>query len=201
MGISTPPTVQQSTNRDTAVPGICKELIGQSVSRLRNSSGTEESMADRLISDLNLIYKTVQTISDLYNGLDDDSQDNGESQKYKWRKRFLKKSFFCVIIIIIIISFVVFVGNLAAQTELLKATIAVESAVLVTMQWLSGVKPFSGLLYIVAEELKSQVKKMGGFFQMLIQVIKQKGAQNKRYVILDICLILIPCKSQKEWEI
>uniref|UniRef100_A0A8C8E2W8 Kinesin-like protein KIF14 n=1 Tax=Oryzias sinensis TaxID=183150 RepID=A0A8C8E2W8_9TELE len=76
MGISTPPTVQQSSNRDTAIPGICKELIGQSVSRLRHSSGTEESLADRLISDLSLIYKTVQTISDLYNGLDDDSQDN-----------------------------------------------------------------------------------------------------------------------------
>uniref|UniRef100_A0A8C7ZVA4 Kinesin-like protein KIF14 n=1 Tax=Oryzias sinensis TaxID=183150 RepID=A0A8C7ZVA4_9TELE len=61
---------------NTAIPGICKELIGQSVSRLRHSSGTEESLADRLISDLSLIYKTVQTISDLYNGLDDDSQDN-----------------------------------------------------------------------------------------------------------------------------
>uniref|UniRef100_A0A3P9JEB2 Kinesin-like protein KIF14 n=1 Tax=Oryzias latipes TaxID=8090 RepID=A0A3P9JEB2_ORYLA len=139
MGISTPPTVQQSSNRDTAIPGICKELIGQSVSRLRNSSGTEESLADRLISDLSLIYKTVQTISDLYNGLDDDSQDN------------------------------VFVCNLAAQTELCKATIAMESAVFVTMQWLAGVKPFSGPLYIAAEELKSQVKKIAGFFQMLIQ--------------------------------
>ncbi|KAF6725150.1 Kinesin-like protein KIF14 [Oryzias melastigma] len=167
MGISTPPTVQQSTNRDTAVPGICKELIGQSVSRLRNSSGTEESMADRLISDLNLIYKTVQTISDLYNGLDDDSQDN------------------------------VFVGNLAAQTELLKATIAVESAVLVTMQWLSGVKPFSGLLYIVAEELKSQVKKMGGFFQMLIQGCESEitsmvvEAQRKSSKCMDAALLAL----------
>uniref|UniRef100_A0A3B3DVN8 Kinesin-like protein KIF14 n=1 Tax=Oryzias melastigma TaxID=30732 RepID=A0A3B3DVN8_ORYME len=163
MGISTPPTVQQSTNRDTAVPGICKELIGQSVSRLRNSSGTEESMADRLISDLNLIYKTVQTISDLYNGLDDD----------------------------------MFVGNLAAQTELLKATIAVESAVLVTMQWLSGVKPFSGLLYIVAEELKSQVKKMGGFFQMLIQGCESEitsmvvEAQRKSSKCMDAALLAL----------
>lgn len=42
------------------------------------------------------------------------------------------------------------------------------------MQWLAGVKPFSGPLYIAAEELKSQVKKIAGFFQMLIQVTKKK---------------------------
>uniref|UniRef100_A0A8C8E3E6 Kinesin-like protein KIF14 n=1 Tax=Oryzias sinensis TaxID=183150 RepID=A0A8C8E3E6_9TELE len=167
MGISTPPTVQQSSNRDTAIPGICKELIGQSVSRLRHSSGTEESLADRLISDLSLIYKTVQTISDLYNGLDDDSQDN------------------------------VFVCNLAAQTELCKATIAIESAVFVTMQLLAGVKPFSGPLYIAAEELKSQVKKIAGFFQMLIQGCESEitsmvvEAQRKSSKCMDAALLAL----------
>lgn len=69
--------------------------------------------------------------------------------------------------------FAVFVGNLVAQTELVKATTAIENAVFVTMQWLASVKPSSGLLYTIAEELKSQVKKMGGFFQMLIQVRKK----------------------------
>lgn len=64
----------------------------------------------------------------------------------------------------------VFGCNLLAQTELVKATTAIESAVFVTMQWLVSVKPSSGLLYTIAEELKSQVKKMGGFFQLLIQV-------------------------------
>lgn len=64
----------------------------------------------------------------------------------------------------------VFVCNLVAQTQLVKATAAIESAVFVTMQWLASVKPSSGLLYTIAEELKSQVKKMGGFFQLLIQV-------------------------------
>lgn len=57
-----------------------------------------------------------------------------------------------------------------ARTELIKATTALETAVFVTMHWLASVKPSSGLLYTIAEELKSQVKKMGGFFQMLIQV-------------------------------
>lgn len=69
--------------------------------------------------------------------------------------------------------FAVFVGNLVAQTELVKATTAIENAVFVTMQWLASVKPSSGLLYTIAEELKSQVKKMGGFFQILIQVRKK----------------------------
>lgn len=69
------------------------------------------------------------------------------------------------------------------------------------MQWLAGVKPFSGPLYIAAEELKSQVKKIAGFFQMLIQVTKKKKKQNTRSVMWDVSLILNPCKSQKEWEI
>lgn len=64
----------------------------------------------------------------------------------------------------------VFVCNLVAQTQLIRATTAIESAVFVTMQWLASIKPSSGPLYTIAEELKSQVKKMGGFFQLLIQV-------------------------------
>ncbi|XP_072245431.1 kinesin-like protein KIF14 [Leuresthes tenuis] len=138
MGVTKPHSTH-STTTDPAIAGICKELIGQSVSRLRSCSGTEESLADRLISDLNLVYMAVQTICDLYDSLDDDSQDS------------------------------VFACNTMAQTELVKATTAIETAVFVTMQWLSSVKPSSGLLYTIAEELKSQVKKMGGFIQMLIQ--------------------------------
>ncbi|XP_044218088.1 kinesin-like protein KIF14 [Thunnus albacares] len=138
MGVAKPPSTRSSTT-DSTMPGICKELVGQSVARLRGCSGTEESMADRLASDLHLVYVAVQTISDLYDNLDDDSQEN------------------------------VFVCNLVAQTQLIKATTAIESAVFVMMQWLAIVKPSSGLLYTVAEELKSQVKKMGGFFQLLIQ--------------------------------
>uniref|UniRef100_A0AAX7SLV4 Kinesin motor domain-containing protein n=1 Tax=Astatotilapia calliptera TaxID=8154 RepID=A0AAX7SLV4_ASTCA len=125
MGVTKSPSLHSSIS-DPGMPGICKELVGQSLARLRSSTGSEESMADRLISDLNLVYMAVQTISDLYDSLDDDSQDS-----------------------------------------------AIENAVFVTMQWLASVKPSSGLLYTIAEELKSQVKKMGGFFQMLIQVRKK----------------------------
>lgn len=68
----------------------------------------------------------------------------------------------------------VFVCNTMAQTQLVRATAAVESTVFVTMHWLLNVRPTSGLLYTITEELKSQVKKMGGFFQLLIQVKKIK---------------------------
>ncbi|KAF1385577.1 hypothetical protein PFLUV_G00109210 [Perca fluviatilis] len=138
MGVAKPPSTHLSSS-DSAMPGICKELIGQSVARLRGCTGTEESLADRLVSDLHLMYSAVQTISDLYDSLDDDSQEN------------------------------VFVCNLVAQTQLVTATTAIESAVLVTMQWFASVKLSSSPLYTIAEELKSQVKKMGGFFQLLIQ--------------------------------
>uniref|UniRef100_A0A669DG81 Kinesin-like protein KIF14 n=1 Tax=Oreochromis niloticus TaxID=8128 RepID=A0A669DG81_ORENI len=142
MGVTKSPSLHSSIS-DPGMPGICKELVGQSLARLRSSTGSEESMADRLISDLNLVYVAVQTISDLYDSLDDDSQDSGEFQS---TSLYISKSI---------------------------ATTALENAVFVTMQWLASVKPSSGLLYTIAEELKSQVKKMGGFFQMLIQVRKR----------------------------
>lgn len=77
MGAAKPPSTHSSST-DSAIPGICKELIGQLVARLRGCSGTEESLTDRLASDLNLVYVAVQTISELYDSLDDDSQENGE---------------------------------------------------------------------------------------------------------------------------
>ncbi|GLD49925.1 kinesin-like protein KIF14 [Lates japonicus] len=166
MGVAKPPSTHSSST-DSALPGICKELIGQSVANLRGCNGTEESMADRLASDLNLVYVSVQTISDLYNSLDDDSQEN------------------------------VFVCNLVAQTQLVKATTAIESAVFVTMQWLASVKPSSGLLYTIAEELKSQVKKIGGFFQLLIQGCESEitsmvtEARRKSSQCLDAALLAL----------
>lgn len=68
-----------SGSLDSAMLGICKELLGQSVARLRGCGGAEESMADRLASDLHLLYVAVQTIADQYDSLGDDSQENGET--------------------------------------------------------------------------------------------------------------------------
>lgn len=64
----------------------------------------------------------------------------------------------------------VFVLEAEAPTQMVKATSAIERAVFITMQWVASVKPRAGPLYTVAEELKTQVKRMGGYFQLLIQV-------------------------------
>ncbi|XP_029356203.1 kinesin-like protein KIF14 [Echeneis naucrates] len=166
MGVAKPPSTHPSST-DSALPGICKELIGQSVVRLRDCSRTEESMADRLASDLNLAYTAVQTISDLYNSMDEDSPEK------------------------------VFVCNVGAQTQLVKAASAIERAVFVTMLWLAKVKPTSGLLYTVTEELKRQVKMMGGFFQLLIQGCESEitsmvtEARRKSSQCLDAALLAL----------
>ncbi|XP_061681795.1 kinesin-like protein KIF14 isoform X2 [Syngnathoides biaculeatus] len=138
MGVANPPSAQSGTS-ESAMPGICKMMVGQSLARLRGFGGTEETLADRLASDLHCVYTAIQTISELYDSLDDDSQQT------------------------------VIVCNLLAQTHLIKATAATESAVFVITQLLASVKVSSGPRYSLAEELKSQVKKMGGFLQLLIQ--------------------------------
>ncbi|KAM4629240.1 kinesin-like protein KIF14 [Polymixia lowei] len=163
MGVAKPPSTHPSSS-DSALPGICKELIGQMVARLRGCSNTEESMADRLASDLYLVYTAVRAISDMYDGLDEDSQEN------------------------------VFVCNPEAQTQLVKATSAIDRAVFITTQWLASVRPSSGLLYSSTEELKTQVKWIGCFVQLLIQGCESEissmvtEAQRKSGQCLDAAL-------------
>lgn len=79
MGVVNSPSIH-SRRTDSATPGICKELIGQSVSRLRDCNVTEESLGDRLASDLHQVYVAVQSIADLYNAMEDDIQETGEIQ-------------------------------------------------------------------------------------------------------------------------
>lgn len=67
----------------------------------------------------------------------------------------------------------VFACNTEAQTHLVKATSAVERAVFVTMHWVSNIKPSSNAVSQTAEELKAEVKKIGGYLQLLIQVLTE----------------------------
>uniref|UniRef100_A0AAV2KUB8 Kinesin-like protein KIF14 n=1 Tax=Knipowitschia caucasica TaxID=637954 RepID=A0AAV2KUB8_KNICA len=76
MGGPKPPSTCP-TSADAAIPGICKDLIGRSAALLGRCSETEDSLVDRLASDLCVLYSAAQTISDLYEGLDEDSTDNG----------------------------------------------------------------------------------------------------------------------------
>uniref|UniRef100_A0A673ZIF0 Kinesin-like protein KIF14 n=1 Tax=Salmo trutta TaxID=8032 RepID=A0A673ZIF0_SALTR len=162
MGVAKPPSLHPNS-LDSNLPGICKDLIGQMVGQLRLCHSYEESMADRLSSDLYCVYTAVTTISGLYDGLDDD----------------------------------LFVLEAEAPTQLVKATSAIERAVFITMQWVASVKPRAGPLYTVAEELKTQVKRMGGYFQLLIQGCDSEissmvtEAHRKSGQCLDTALLVI----------
>uniref|UniRef100_A0A8C1D9T0 Kinesin-like protein KIF14 n=1 Tax=Cyprinus carpio carpio TaxID=630221 RepID=A0A8C1D9T0_CYPCA len=136
-----PPPLHFRTS-DSALPTICKDLIGSAVARLRSCQSTEEkseSLGDKLTLDLLAIHRAVRSITDLYEHLDDDSQEN------------------------------LFVCSTEAQTHLVKATSAVERAVFITMHWVSSIKPNSDPVSQRAEELKTDVKKIGGYLQLLIQ--------------------------------
>uniref|UniRef100_A0A8C7LMB8 Kinesin-like protein KIF14 n=1 Tax=Oncorhynchus mykiss TaxID=8022 RepID=A0A8C7LMB8_ONCMY len=78
IGVAKTPSLHPSS-LDSTLPGICKDLIGQMVGQLRGCHSYEESMADRLSSDLYCVYTAVTTISGLYDGLDDDCQESGKS--------------------------------------------------------------------------------------------------------------------------
>ncbi|KAJ8277956.1 hypothetical protein GJAV_G00082120 [Gymnothorax javanicus] len=138
MGVNKPPSLRPSGS-DSALPGICKDLIGTALARLRGSHGGEESVADRLIWDLLTVRAAVTSISSMYESLDDDSQEN------------------------------LFVCNEEAKTHLVRATSAIERAVFITLQWITSIKPSTGPVFHTTEELKREVKKMGGYFQLLIQ--------------------------------
>ena len=77
MGVSKPPSTNPSSP-DSSLPGICKDLIGQTVAQLRGCDSREESVADRLTYDLFFVHSAVRAISSLYNLLDDDSQENSK---------------------------------------------------------------------------------------------------------------------------
>uniref|UniRef100_A0A8C1JIR3 Kinesin family member 14 n=1 Tax=Cyprinus carpio TaxID=7962 RepID=A0A8C1JIR3_CYPCA len=127
-----PPSLHSRTS-DSALPAICKDLIGSAVARLRSCQSAEEteSLADKLTLDLLAVHRAVRSIADLYEHLDDDSQEN--------------------------------------LSIFMKATSAVERAVFITMHWVSSIKPSSDAVSPRAEELKTEVKKIGGYLQLLIQ--------------------------------
>lgn len=76
-----PPSLHPSTS-DSALPAICKDLIGSAVARLRSCQSAEESesLADKLTLDLLAVHRAVRSIADLYEHLDDDSQENCKHQ-------------------------------------------------------------------------------------------------------------------------
>ncbi|XP_015210921.2 kinesin-like protein KIF14 [Lepisosteus oculatus] len=136
-GLMNKTTTVHPSISESALPGICKELIGSAVAQMKICDEIQESMADRIMADILTIHNGVAVISTLYEQLDDDSQEN------------------------------LLVCNGKAQCQLVKATSALERVIFLTTQWLYTIKP-SGRSE-VNEELKLEIKKMGGYFQLLIQ--------------------------------
>ncbi|XP_076880358.1 kinesin-like protein KIF14 isoform X2 [Brachyhypopomus gauderio] len=140
MGVGSPPSLHPSGS-DSSLPGICRDLIGASVSHLRSIPSAEGggSLADRLILDLLSVHSAANAIAGLYEQLDDDSQEN------------------------------LFACSTEAQSHLVRATSAIDRAVFITMHWVSSMKPSTHSVSQTVEELKTEVKKIGGYFQLLIQ--------------------------------
>lgn len=63
-------------------------------------------------------------------------------------------------------SSLVLASSREAQAHLVRATSAMERAASVTLLWVSSI---SSVLH-TADQLKAEVKKIGGYFQLLIQV-------------------------------
>uniref|UniRef100_A0A8B9RDG8 Kinesin-like protein KIF14 n=1 Tax=Astyanax mexicanus TaxID=7994 RepID=A0A8B9RDG8_ASTMX len=168
MGMSKPHS-HHSSSLDSTLPGICKDLIAAMVSHLRASPSAEEnkSLADKLTLDLLSIHNAANSIASLYEQLDDNSQDN------------------------------LFACSTDAQTHLVRATSAIERAVFITMHWIANIQPSTQSVSRTAEELKTEVKNMGSYFQLLIQGCDSEissmvtEAQRKSARCLDAALIAI----------
>lgn len=83
-----------------------------------------------------------------------------------------------------------FACSTEAQTHLVKATSAVERAVFITMHWVSSIKPSSNTVSQRAEELKTEVKKIGGYLQLLIQVLFRVHSQLIKRM-LHLCSVML----------
>ncbi|KAI5101784.1 kinesin-like protein KIF14 [Silurus meridionalis] len=140
ISMSKSPAYNSSSSHST-LPSVCKDLIAATVSCLRTRSSAEESesLADKLALDLLSVFNAANSITGLYEQLDDNSQEN------------------------------LFACNTEALSHLVRATSAIERAVFITRHWISSVTCSTQSVSQTMEELKSEVKNTGGYFQLLIQ--------------------------------
>nr|XP_005997779.2 PREDICTED: kinesin-like protein KIF14 isoform X2 [Latimeria chalumnae] len=97
-----------SSVSETVLPDICKELMGLALESLERNSGTQESIADRVLTDLMTIHTGMMVISKAYKELDEESQEN------------------------------LFASNQAAQYHCIKVTSSLERLVVLIKHWLDG---------------------------------------------------------------
>ncbi|MBN3290487.1 KIF14 protein, partial [Polypterus senegalus] len=124
---------------ESALPKICKDLIGSTIAKLKKCDQTQESIADRAIIDVLTINSGVNNISKCYEQLDEETQEN------------------------------LFAASREAQFHLIQITLSLERLALSIMQWFSNIKSCLCFTSSVAEELHEELRKVGGYLQLLIQ--------------------------------
>ncbi|KAG2461837.1 KIF14 protein, partial [Polypterus senegalus] len=129
----------RSSVPESALPKICKDLIGSTIAKLKKCDQTQESIADRAIIDVLTINSGVNNISKCYEQLDEETQEN------------------------------LFAASREAQFHLIQITLSLERLALSIMQWFSNIKSCLCFTSSVAEELHEELRKVGGYLQLLIQ--------------------------------
>ncbi|XP_039591278.1 kinesin-like protein KIF14 isoform X1 [Polypterus senegalus] len=137
-GLMSKPSARSSVP-ESALPKICKDLIGSTIAKLKKCDQTQESIADRAIIDVLTINSGVNNISKCYEQLDEETQEN------------------------------LFAASREAQFHLIQITLSLERLALSIMQWFSNIKSCLCFTSSVAEELHEELRKVGGYLQLLIQ--------------------------------
>ncbi|XP_025248395.1 kinesin-like protein KIF14 isoform X2 [Theropithecus gelada] len=128
-----------SNSAESFLPGICKELIGSSLDFLGQSYGEERTIADSLMNSFLKIYNGLFAISKAHEEQDEESQDN------------------------------LFSSDRAIQSLTIQTACAFEQLVVLMKHWLSDILPCTTNIARLEDELRQEVKKLGGYLQLFLQ--------------------------------
>ncbi|XP_033051426.1 kinesin-like protein KIF14 [Trachypithecus francoisi] len=128
-----------SNSAESFLPGICKELIGSSLDFLGQSYDEERTIADSLMNSFLKIYNGLFAISKAHEEQDEESQDN------------------------------LFSSDRAIQSLTIQTACAFEQLVVLMKHWLSNILPCTTNMARLEDELRQEVKKLGGYLQLFLQ--------------------------------
>ncbi|KAL4673278.1 hypothetical protein H8959_017212, partial [Pygathrix nigripes] len=128
-----------SNSAESFLPGICKELISSSLDFLGQSYDEERTIADSLMNSFLKIYNGLFAISKAHEEQDEESQDN------------------------------LFSSDRAIQSLTIQTACAFEQLVVLMKHWLSDILPCTTNIARLEDELRQEVKKLGGYLQLFLQ--------------------------------
>lgn len=184
-----------SNSTESFLPGICKELIGSSLDFLEQSYDEETSIADSLISNFLKIHHGLFAISKAHEEQDEESQDNCKqahclhgltravvSCAFTRRGATGGMPFLTVRCprgrggllfggwaFHTLPSVPVFSADRTTQALAIQATCAFEQLVVLLRHWLSDALPWASPANL-GDELRQEVRKLGGYLQLFVQV-------------------------------